>query len=336
MIELKKKLLNNPYHIENILEKYGFSNIEVNSREIRCGLNESTNNTSIRIKLNDKLTANDFGRDIHGDLFSLIMKCKKVELKDILHTAKEELGISRLEFNKTKKIFGGFYDNIRVRNGNNIEVKKYDENVMAEYVNKYNTKFLRDGISFETQKKFKVGICHSQLRISVPWFDFEGSLVGIEGRYIGDHKKDEVPKWFPLIPFPKSQFLYGYYQNYYSLQESETIYIGESSKFTMQLDSMGIFNGVALGGNSIHPNQIKQLSWLSPKKVIFCFDEGLEQDLIDRQVEKTKTMLKFLGVKVGLVNDKKNELLKKGSKNSPSDIGIEGFKKLINEHVEWR
>jgi hypothetical protein len=336
MIELKKRLLNNPEHIENILEEYDFHNITVNSREIRCGFDEGTNNTSIRIKLNETLSANDFGRDIHGDLFSLIMKCKEVTLKDIIKTVKEELGITYIEFQKTKKIFGGFYDNIKRRNKNTTELKKYDEDVMKEYINKYNTLFLKDGIDFNTQRKFKLGVDHISSRITVPWYDFEESLVGIEGRYIGDYKNDEVSKWFPVIPFPKSQVLFGYNTNYSNLQSADEIYVGESSKFVMQLDSMCVYTSVALGGNSIHNQQIKQLSWLNPKKIIFCFDEGLGMDLIDRQIEKTKILLKFTDIQIGFVNDKENIILEKDSKNSPSDVGFNNFKELVTNYVEWR
>jgi hypothetical protein len=336
MIELKKRLLNNPEHIENLLEEYDFHNITLyGSREIRCGLDESTNNTSIRIKLNDNLTANDFGRDIHGDLFSLIMKCKDVELKDIIKSVKEELGITYFEFQKTKKIFGGFYDGIKKRNRAGSELKKYDDSVMDDYLNKFNTLFLKDGISFETQRKFKIGVDFSSSRISVPWFDFEGDLVGIEGRYMGDYKKDEVSKWYPILAFPKSRALFGYNTNYTHLQSSDDIYVGESSKFVMQLDSWGIHTGVAVGGNSIHNQQIKQLSWLNPKRIIFCFDEGLEDELIQRQITKTKLLLNFFDIKIGFVIDRENKILEKGSKNSPSDVGIEGFKGLINNHIEW-
>jgi hypothetical protein len=336
MIELKKRLLNNPEHIENILEEYDFHNITVNSREIRCGFDKGTNNTSIRIKLNENLSANDFGRDIHGDLFSLIMKCKEVTLKDIIKTVKEELGITYIEFQKTKKIFGGFYDNIKRRNKNTTELKKYDEDVMKEYINKYNTLFLKDGIDFNTQRKFKLGVDHISSRITVPWYDFEESLVGIEGRYIGDYKNDEVSKWFPVIPFPKSQVLFGYNTNYSNLQSADEIYVGESSKFVMQLDSMGVYTTVALGGNSIHNQQIKQLSWLNPKKIIFCFDEGLGMDLIDRQIEKTKILLKFTDIQIGFVNDNRNIILEKDSKNSPSDAGFNNFRELVTNYVEWR
>jgi hypothetical protein len=336
MIELKKRLRDNPHHIENILEEYDFYNIDVGTREIRCGIDEKTNATSIRIKLNENLTANDFGRDIHGDLFSLIMKSRDVELKEIIRTVKSELGVSYIEFKKNKPIFGGFYDKIKKRNNAGNEVKKYSEDVIKDYLNKYNTLFLRDGISFNTQRKFKIGVDHSTCRISVPWFDYEESLVGIEGRYMGDYKTDELAKWFPIIPFPKSQFLFGYNTNYTDLQSSDEIYVGESSKFVMQLDSMGISNSVALGGNSIHNQQIKQLSWLNPKRIIFCLDEGLEEELIDRQIQKTKILLKFFDVQVGFVNDKDNIILEKGTKNSPSDVGLEGFKELVTKYVEWR
>jgi hypothetical protein len=335
MIELKKRLMNNPYHIENILEEYDFHNISTNSREIRCGIEENSNNTSIRIKLNENLTANDFVRDIYGDLFSLIMKCKNVELRHIIKTVKEELGITYIEFKKNKPIFGGFYDKIKKRNQLTTELKKYDDDVMKDYLNKYNTLFLRDGISFATQKKFKIGLDHSTSRISVPWYDFEDSLIGIEGRYAGDYEKDEVSKWFPLIAFPKSQSLFGYNINYPFLQGAEEIYVGESSKFVMQLDSMGINTSVALGGKVIHEQQIKQLSWLNPKRIILCFDEGLEEELIHRQVEKVKLLLKFFDIKIGYVSDKDNVILESGSKNSPSDVGADGFKELITKYVEW-
>lgn len=335
MIELKKRLMNNPYHIENILEEYDFHNIDVGTKEIRCGIEEKSNITSIRIKLNENLTANDFVRDIHGDLFSLIMKCKNVELKHIIKTVKAELGITYIEFQKTKKIFGGFYDKIKRRNRVGTELKKYDEDVMKEYLNKYNTLFLRDGISLATQKKFKIGLDHTSSRISVPWYDFEESLIGIEGRYTGDYEKDEISKWFPIIPFPKSQALFGYNVNYTYLQGADDIYVGESSKFVMQLDSMGIHTAVALGGNAIHEKQIKQLSWLNPKRIIFCFDEGLDEELIHRQVEKTKILLKFFDINVGYVSDKENLILKKDSRHSPSDVGVEGFNELVTKYVDW-
>jgi hypothetical protein len=58
--------------------------------------------------------------------------------------------------------------------------------------------------------------------------------------------------------------------------------------------------------------------------------------LVHRQVEKTKILLKFTDIQIGFVSDKDNVILEKGSKNSPSDVGLDGFKELISSHVEWR
>lgn len=335
MIELKKKLMNNPEKIESLLLEYDFHNVKIGTSEIRCAIEEDGNNTSIRIKLNEKLTSNDFARDFYGDLFSLIMNCKDVELREIISSVKELLGLNYIEFNKPKKIFGGFYDNFKTRNKGVTELKKYSEDIMGSYLNKYNTLFLKDKISFETQNKFKIGVDHSTSRITVPWYDNEGNLVGIEGRYMGDYDKDEVPKWFPIVAFAKSQVVFGYNINYQYLQGSENIFVGESSKFCMQLDSMGIHNSVALGGSAIHSQQIKQLSWLNPKRIILCLDEGLEEEYIVKQVDKVKVLLKFFDIKIGYVFDGENEMVRKGSKCSPADLGLDTFNELITNYVKW-
>ncbi|MGM9986345.1 MAG: hypothetical protein ACI35O_03860 [Bacillaceae bacterium] len=335
MIELKKRLLNNPEKIIDILEYYGFHNVNQMYSEIRCGLDDSTNSTSIRIVLNERLTANDFARDIHGDLFSLIVSLKDKELKDVIKHVKKEVGVEYLEFNRNKKIFGGFYDNIKKRNQKVVELPTYNEEELNPYLNKYNVLFMKDGIDIPTQRKFKIGVCLDQCRITVPWFNYEGSLIGIEGRYMGDYEADEVSKWYPVIAFPKSKALFGYYINYIDLQSSERIYVGESSKFCMQLDCMGIKNATAIGGSSIHKEQIKQLSWLNPKEIVMCFDEGLEEEYIQRQVEKVKLLLKYFDVKVGYIFDRNNKVIPKGSKMSPSDLGRDSFDKLINNYIEW-
>lgn len=335
MQELKKRLLKNPQKIKNTLERFGFHNVRVKDKEIRCAIDENSNETSTQIRLNENLSARNYAKDIYGDLFSLIIKCKNVELKDIVGVVKEELGIINYEYTKRRLIFGGFYDNIKIRNNHSLSFQTYDESVLNKYSKKYNTLFLKDGISIETQRKYKIGMCHQTSRIIVPWYSFEGELIGLEGRYTGDYEQDNVPKWFPIIPFPKSRTLFGYHINYQHLQESDVIYIGESAKFSMQLDTMGIYNSVALGGNSIHREQIKWLIWLNPKKIIFCYDEGLEQEVIQRQVEKTKEMTKFFDIQIGVVHDENNNVLPKGSKSSPSDLGILAFKELVNNYVKW-
>jgi len=333
--DINKQLLDNPEHIKNILEKFGFCNIDIRAKEIRCGINVNSNSTSIRIQLNDYLNAVDFGRDIHGNLISFIMKSKNVSYKNVLDIIKNELNIYQYSYVKRNSIFDGFYERIKRKTNNIIDMKIYNNDILNNYIISPNLLFLRDGISLETQKKFKIGVDVISQRITCIWYDFEGNIVGITGRYLGDYESDEVSKWMPVIPHPKSQTLYGYVENYLYLQECEEIYIGESEKFTMQLDTMGINTAVSLGGNTIHVPQIKHLIWLNPKKIILCLDEGLEEKIIINQINKIKTMSKFVDIKLGYIFDKENKIMPKNSKCSPSDFGKKKFLELKNNFVEW-
>jgi len=337
LMEIKNKLINNPQHIENILEQYGFSNIGIKSHEIRCGIGEDTNKSSIRIKLvnNDYLYVSDYGRGINCDLFSFIIKSKNVDYRDVINVVKKELGIEYSTYTKRKSIFGGFYDKIRVKKSSTIDLNYYDNNILIHYANKFNMKFIADGISIDSQKKFNIGFDVISQRITCPWWSFDGRLVGITGRYNGDYDEDNTLKWFPVIPHPKSQTLYGYTENYQYLQGCDELYIGESEKFALQLDTIGIYTGLALGGNSIHTPQIIHIINLNPKKILFGYDEGLDEEVILNQIQKVKSMIKFFDIKIGYIIDRENKVLPKESKMSPTDLGKNKFLELKNNFVEW-
>lgn len=335
--EIKEKLINNPIHIKNILEYYEFASISVNSHEIRCGIDKESNKTSIRIKLknNQFLYVTDYGRGLNCDLINFIIKSRNVEFKEVINVIKNEIGINSFTYTKRKSIFGGFYNKIKSRKTNSIELKTYDENILNQYLHKYNLMFFRDGISFETQKKFKIGLDTLSQRITCPWWSFDGQLVGITGRYIGDYEVDNTLKWCPVIPHAKSQTLYGYTENYQYLQGCEELYIFESEKGVMQLDSMDIHTGIALGGNSIHYPQIIHIIGLQPQKIIFGYDESLEEEIILSQINKLKSMIKFYDIKLGYIVDYENKILPKDSKMSPTDLGKDSFLELKNNYTKW-
>jgi len=98
---------------------------------------------------------------------------------------------------------------------------------------------------------------------------------------------------------------------------------------------MEIYTGLALGGNSIHTHQIIHIINLNPKKIIFCFDDDLDEEIIINQINKIKGKLKFFDIKIGYIIDRKNKVLPKGSKMSPTDLGKEKFIDLKNNFVEW-
>lgn len=333
--QLKKELYKNPDNIKKLLEYYRFYGIHSTSKEIRCARDKESNKTSIRILINENLNAEDFAKAIKGDIFSIICNCRKIQLSEVINTTKSILNIKGDIGGQIEKrtVFGGLFDNLKKRRDETYSCETYGEEILENYNNGYNLRFLKDGISLKTQKKFNVGYCNETNRITVPWRDYEGNIVGIMGRYNGD--SDTLPKWFPIISFYKSMVLFGYSENYINIMNNDTIYVGESEKFVLQLDTMGYNNAVALGKSSISSCQMKAILRTLPKKIIMCFDEGLDINIILNQCIKIKESAKLFNISVGYVYDEENQILEKGSKSSPSDLGRENFERLVNNYVRW-
>jgi DNA primase len=263
------------------------------------------------------------------------MKKRNLLFKDVLNIIKKELNLSDFcSFTKDTLfgIFGGAYNKIS-RPTKITSNKVLDSEILKEYCNKFNIRFFQDGINFHTQKKFNIGFDTISQRITVPWFNDYDELIGIMGRYNGDEK--DIKKWMPIIPFLKLNELYGYSQNYEFLQECDVIYIGESEKFVLQCDSMGINTALGLGRNAISSEQIKKIIRFQPKKILYCLDEGLPEENSIINVKATEQFLKYSDIEVGYVYDRFNEFLGKESKDSPTDNGIEIFKAIINNCVYY-
>lgn len=139
-------------------------------------------------------------------------------------------------------------------------------------------------------------------------------------------------KYVPLLRFKKHHSLYGIFENQKYI-ENNRVYIGESEKFVLQLHTMNIRNALALGGNSIDNYRLSLLEKLNVKEIVFCFDEGLEVDIQKRALKITK---KYFGdkVKIGVMYDKHNKYLPKGSKCSPTDLGKETWGNML-KCIKW-
>ena len=81
--------------------------------------------------------------------------------------------------------------------------------------------------------------------------------------------------------------------------------------------------------------QAKHIKSLMTNKIILAYDEGLDEDQIRLQAEKLILNNAVFKNKVGYVFDKDNEILPKGSKASPSDLGKGAFTELIKNYVVW-
>lgn len=331
MEELKLYLKENPDKIQRILEYYNYHSITINNNEIRFAKIGGDNPSGCRIKLNDNLSATDFTTSYNGDIIGLIKQHADLSYKEIINTIKT---ITNKKVNghykKEVGIFDDFFNDIYLPYNEHGEKVIYDPSILDQYSKyKWNLRFLKDGILPSSQVKFHIGYDENSNRITLPWFDIDGNIIGIIGRIDSDEKTNY--KYIPLIPFPKHKFLYGLYHNKECIKKSKEIYIFESEKSVLLGDSLNYRNFASLGGNSISTTQVEQILKLGVNKIILCLDEGLDVSVIKRDIKTIKDCLFMRECKIGVILDKENKYLPKGSKASPIDLKGEIFEKLKKE-----
>lgn len=330
MEELKLYLKENPDKIQRILEYYNYHSITINNNEIRFAKIGGDNPSGCRIKLNDNLSATDFTTSYNGDLVGLIATHTDLSYKEIINTIKTMTNKKVNGHHKKEVgIFDDFFNDIYLPYNEHGEKVIYDPSILDQYSKyKWNLRFLRDGILPSSQVKFHIGYDESSNRITLPWKDSEGNIIGCMARLDSD-----IPtnfKYLPLIAFPKHKFLYGLYENKEHIKNNR-VFVYESEKSVLQCDSFEVYNCVSLGGNSISQIQVEHLLKLNVTEIILSLDEGLDVEVIKRDIKTIKDCLFMRDVKIGIIWDKNNKYLPKGSKCSPSDLGKEIFEKLCDE-----
>lgn len=329
--DIKRKLLDNPDSIINILEQYDFYKPRIHNNEIRCGLYEGANPTAIRIKLtdNDNLYVCDFSRNISEDFINYLIKVRELDFKTVLNAIKQELGIqSFYTITEKRPIFGGFYNCIS-RFQSAMYVKTYPESILDKYNIGYNKWFLKDNISLQTQNYFDIGYDVISQRITIPIRNAYGEIIGVKGRSNYEAADDE-PKYLYLIPCPMSQTLFGLSQNYIYLYNGD-IYCYEAEKSVLQCHTYGFYNSVALGSNSLSDTQCKLLMGLQPKRIIFMLDKGLDIDNTMRNIEKLQLYTRMSDAQILYWDWHKNTVLP--DKSSPSDYGKDILQDIINNEL---
>lgn len=334
---LKNYIINNPEYIELILEKTGFYNIEHNKlrNEYRCARKEGRNPTSVKV---DKktLASTCFSTNLKGDLVTLVQSKLLLNFPNTIKKIAEIVEFKDTEKQEEYKLpFGGFYKKIaKLRNEDPFDLETYSDDILLQFENTPNLLFYEDGILPQVQQQFQIGYDSVTSRISVPWRSFDGQLIGVMGRLNKRNVSDDETKWFPIIPFSKSKTLYGFTENYNSIQEKKFVMIGESEKFPLQINSKGLPVGLGLGGSFMSEIQANHIKSLFPETIIVALDEGLSEDH-SHDIAKQLKSDKYYKNKVGYIYDKQNLYLPRDSKLAPSDLGKTALKQLIDNCTVW-
>jgi hypothetical protein len=329
VVAIKEHLQNNVEDITKLLELSNFHHITYNSNrhEVRCAKSYDSNKTSVQVDC-ETLYAICYSTGVHGDIITLIQEHNELSFVDTLRHIQICLDIDFSQIKqKPNHIFGGYYRKVSNPTFDTDSNTVYTDAILNDFSNYPNLRFLRDNISIPTQIKYKIGYDPCTGRITVPWRNMNGELVGIMGRFNADVDEN---KWLPIIPFHKSQVLFGYAENYLSFSRNDVAYIFESEKSVMQLDTYGLRCGLATGGSYISDIQAMYIKALPVSKIVLCYDEGLSENHIQIQSNKLLNTA-FFKKSISYIFDRDNEFLPKGSKCSPSDLGIQTFKQLINK-----
>lgn len=326
--DFKIHLKENQEGIIRILNHFKFHSIEIKNNNIMCKKPDG-DGRSVSIKLDDNLTSSSFSISYSGDFFGMIAATHNMEFGDVLYTCKLIIN-KKITHNDELDIFDGLLDNIYKRN--EVKYITYPDEILDKYEDIWNYRFTKDYIKPTIQKEFEIGYCNKDQRITIPWRDEDGKLIGVMGRA----NYDTELRYYPLIPFAKRYHLYGLNKSKKYIKENKVAYIGESEKFTMQLCSYGYKNSVSLGCSTISQYQVELLIKNGCKVFILCLDEGSKIETIKRNVEVIRDCLFMMDdVKIGVLLDRKNNIMPKGSKCSPSDLGKERWEELINNYVKY-
>lgn len=330
--EVKEKLLEQPESIEHILDAFGFDKIRRNHKEIRCAFEPGMNPTAVVIRLqdNENLFVKDYERNLSFDLINYLVKSKNISFKDVMNVIKQELHLDSI-YNYKRKVglFGGLYDHLSHSNGE-ISVTTYPEEILEQYGNTPCTLWLQDGISLSTQRKWGIGYCVTSQRITFPIRTSTGEIMAIKGRLNGEPEGFE-PKYLYLINGPMTQTLFGYSENYSSLYEGD-IFVVESEKSVLKLDSWGYNNVVALGCNSLSSTQAKLLLSLNPKSVTFLLDKSLPLKNTKRNTNLLKTFCTMRQLKIQYWSWEDNITL--SEKAAPCDDTKEEFEYILANEIK--
>ena len=180
--------------------------------------------------------------------------------------------------------------------------------------------------------------------LTFPWRDISGNLVNIKIRNLDWTPDKGIAKYMPLkigntwYKNKVSLMLYGIYQFKDQMQTLRQVFIFEGEKSVLKMYDYfdGIMPAVAVGGQTIHTEQIKQLIQAGVSTVYLCFDKDYDESEIEQKknifnlmVKKGEQLKAYFDVY--LIFDLQNLLNKK---DSPIDKGKDIFMKLWKDKIK--
>ena len=337
VLALRNQLIDQPDQIQKVMIGAGLDEETVRyrpSQHLITSPRPGGDNPSGLLVYTDSLKVIGTTRsEYSGDIFTLIMKLKDCSFGQALGFAARAIGFVDTG-KKHRSPFGGFYKKL-VRDGEaefEPELREYDESELPD-PRCLSKRFADDNIPPIVQEEWGVRYSLEDDAILIPIYSLGGKLVGCKARANADVDMDR--RWWATLRYPKTQVVYGLYQNYADIVQKGTIFIFEAEKSVLQCAGYGCNNAVAIAGHTFSKTQVRLIKSMMCSRIVVCFDEGLPEDEIKYEAEKLVSRNRIMANKVGYIYDEGHKLLRPGAKESPSDNGMEVLINLLKNYTRW-
>lgn len=278
------------------------------------------------------------------DIFGLVQHIKHCTFKQALEYICNLLNINTTESSNKQDVDNWQKDLRRwlpnADKDESVNLLTYDKSILQVFDHLYPKEWLDYGITRDSMDKFGIGWYARQACISIPVVQ-NGQLLGCRGRYTRP-QDIERGKYRPIslldgtvMKFPSSSCLYGYDQNKASVKQVKTVWLVESEKSVLKMDSWGIHNVLAVFGSNVSKQQIHMLLDLDVSKIILSFDSDYAKIGDDDYKFFIAKMKKIIGklkpyFQVEVVY---NNMGFDGKKYAPCDFTFEQFNNLFNHRI---
>lgn len=272
----------------------------------------------------------DFSSGLGGNLIDFVMQYKKVSVRDAVSILKKYAHITERDGIITQRL-----EATRVarqyRHRTKPRTVSTAKPLPPDYMERYEFRkdklqlWADEGISWEIMRRYCIRYDAFDNRIVYPIKDYEGNIISVCGRTCDpDFKAKKIRKYTYFQEVGTIDTLYGYSDNRDAIMQTKEIILFEGAKSCLKMAGWGYENTAAILTSHLSPNQYQFLLKLSSWhgiRIVFALDSEVD-------ITKDKNIMKL--AKYARVEWVKNmgDLLPE--KDSPTDQGLEVFKKLYN------
>lgn len=351
--EIKSRILEEN-QVEKLLIKMGCKNISLKANRYEAQLPDRfnhKNDRAVQIKLNESLSSKIYNVgvteiDIYGLVSYIEFNClTKEEQQRNLSQAKGWI-CKQLDYHYSySNVQEGFeeenpldwlkdFRKSRKKKKDYVpeENKTYDQSILEQYIMNPLKHYIEEGIDYQTQIDFEIGVDLKTNRIIFPIHNQFGEIVSIKGRTLNkDHKAKKIPKFMYLYNFNKINEMYNWHRAVYYIMEKKEVIIYESEKSCWLTTQWGYRNCIGIGGSDLTDFQVKMIKDLGNNiTIIIALDKDKNKEEFIKQ-----------GKKFGLTRNvyalwDNNDLLSKENKDSPVDKGKDVFEKLYADSKNYK